>query len=236
VRLHLTSALIICLLAPGSEIAASLRMWRLLSQPSPSHTVQSRDTWRSIRTNNLFVVGNTPEEDLRQVAVWLEFFHSAFAQLVSRSVLDYSVPTTVIVFKDDNSFIPFKPIYQGNPANVAGYFQPGQDMNYIALSLERGGRDILSTAFHEYVHLHLRESIPGVPLWLNEGLAEVYGSFVHSNSEAVLGAPIPFYTRLLARQELIPFTTLFSIGTDSPHYNEQEKTGIFYAKSWALVH
>jgi tetratricopeptide (TPR) repeat protein len=170
------------------------------------------------------------------VALWLEFFHGAFAQLASRSVLDYSVPTTVIVFKDDASFIPFKPLYQGRPVNVAGYFQPGQDMNYIAFSLERGGRAVLSTAFHEYVHMHLRDSIPGAPLWLNEGLAEVYSSFVHSNGEALLGAPIPFYTRLLGQQELIPLTTLFSISTDSPHYNEQDKAGIFYAQSWALMH
>jgi tetratricopeptide (TPR) repeat protein len=230
-KIHVTVALIICLLVPCSEICASASLGSL-----PAHQVQSRDTWRSIRTNNLFVVGNTTEEELREVALWLEFFHGAFAQLASRSVLDYSVPTTIIVFKDNASFIPFKPLYQGRPVNVAGYFQPGQDMNYIAFSLERGGRAVLSTAFHEYVHMHLRDSIPGAPLWLNEGLAEVYGSFVHSNGEALLGAPIPFYTRLLGQQELIPLTTLFSISTDSPHYNEQDKTGIFYAQSWALVH
>jgi hypothetical protein len=174
-KIHVTVALIICLLEPCSQISESACLRSL-----PAHQVQSRDTWRSIRTNNLFVVGNTTEEELRQVALWLEFFHGAFAQLASRSVLDYSVPTTVIVFKDDASFIPFKPLYQGRPVNVAGYFQPGQDMNYIAFSLERGGRAVLSTAFHEYVHMHLRDSIPGAPLWLNEGLAEVYSSFVQA--------------------------------------------------------
>jgi tetratricopeptide (TPR) repeat protein len=30
--------------------------------------------------------------------------------------------------------------------------------------------------------------------------------------------------------------TLFSIGPDSPHYNERDKAGIFYGESWALVH
>lgn len=206
----------------------------LLTLPTTA-AAQARDTWRSVRTNNLFVIGNAEPEKLRQVAVWLEFFHSAFGRLVSRNVLDSSVPTTVIVFRDDASFTPFKPLYQGRPANVGGYFQPGDDVNYIAMSLDLSERDPFSVAFHEYVHLHLKDNVPGVPLWLNEGLAEFYGALQFSGGEAVLGATLP-YIRLLRGQELLPLETLLSIDTRSPHYNEQDKTGIFYGQSWALVH
>jgi tetratricopeptide (TPR) repeat protein len=173
---------------------------------------------------------------MRQVAVWLELFHDAFARLLSKPVVNFSVPTTVVVFRDDASFRPFKPLYQGRPADVAGYFQPGPDVNYIALSLERGGRDSLRTAFHEYVHLHLRENMPDAPLWLNEGLAEFYSAFAVSGGEAAFGAPIPYHIRLLRGRELIPLATLFAVAHDSPHYNERDKSGIFYAESWALVH
>ena len=196
---------------------------------------QSRDSWRSVRTNHLFVIGNAEAEKLRQVAVWLEFFHRGFARVVSRNVIDSSVPTTVIVFRDDASFRPFKPLYQGRPANLAGFFQPGDDVNYIAISLDPGDRDPFSTAFHEYVHLHVRDNIPGAPLWLNEGLAELYGSLQFSGGEALLGVPLP-YARYLRQHELLPLTTLFSIGSNSEHYNEDDKTGIFYGESWALVH
>lgn len=199
-------------------------------------TAQTRDNWRSVRTNNLFVIGNADPEKLRQVAAWLEFFHSAFARLVSRSVLDQSVPTTVVLFRDEASFTPFKPLYQGRPANVAGFFQPGEDVNYIAISLDPGERDPFSTAFHEYVHLHLKDNVPNAPLWLNEGLAEFYGTIQFSGGEALLGAPLTHYIRLLREQEMLPLSTLFSIGTNSPHYNEQEKSGVFYGQSWALVH
>jgi len=202
------------------------------AKPAP----QTRDNWRSVRTNNLFVIGNADAEKLRQVAAWLEFFHTSFARLVSRNVLDSSVPTTVIIFRDDASFLPFKPLYQGRPANISGFFQPGEDVNYIAISLDPSERDPYSTAFHEYVHLHLRDNVPNTPLWLNEGLAELYGSLQFSGSEALLGAPIYPYIRLLRDHELLPLETLFSIGTNSPHYNEQDKSGIFYGQSWALVH
>ena len=197
---------------------------------------QNRDAWRSVRTNNLFVIGNVDAEKLRQVATWLEFFHGAFGRLVSRSVIDSSVPTTVILFRDEASFEAFKPLYQGRTANVAGYFVPGDDVNYIAISLDPSDGNPFSTAFHEYVHSHVNENIPGAPLWLNEGLAEFYGSLQFSSGEAVLGTPLMHYIRYLRQSELIPLTTLFSINTSSEHYNESEKTGVFYGQSWALVH
>ena len=213
---------VLCVLQSGAAQA----------KPAP----QTRDNWRSIRTNNLFVIGNADAEKLRQVATWLEFFHSSFARLVSRNVLNSSVPTTVIIFRDDASFTPFKPLYQGRPTNIAGFFVPGDDVNYIAISLDPNERDPYSTAFHEYVHLHLRDNVPNTPLWLNEGLAELYGSLQFSGNDALLGAPLYSYIRLLRDHELLPLETLFSIGTNSPHYNEQDKTGIFYGQSWALVH
>ena len=197
--------------------------------------LQTRDNWRSVRTNNLFVIGNAEAEKLRQVAAWLEFFHRAFGRIVSRNIINSSVPTTVIVFRDDASFRPFKPLYQGRPANLSGFFQPGDDVNYIAISLDPSERDPFSTAFHEYVHLHVKDNIPGAPLWLNEGLAELYGSLKFSGGEALLGAPLP-YLGYLRQVELLPLKTLFSIGTNSEHYNEDDKTGIFYGQSWALVH
>jgi tetratricopeptide (TPR) repeat protein/outer membrane lipoprotein-sorting protein len=85
------------------------------------------------------------------------------------------------------------------------------------------------------VHLHVKDNIPGAPLWLNEGLAELYESLQFSGSDALLGSPNHNYI-YLRQGELLPLKTLFSIGTNSPHYNEQDKAGIFYGESWALVH
>lgn len=223
------SALILAVLCTLQSGAAQSNL-RLIS------AIQTKDTWRSVRTNNMFVIGNADPEKLRQVAAWLEFFHGAFARLISRNVLDSSVPTTVIIFRDEASFRPFKPLYQGRAANVSGFFQAGDDVNYIAISLDPNDRDPYGTAFHEYVHQHLNENIPNAPLWLNEGLAELYGSLQFSGNDALLGAPIYPYMRLLREAGLIPLKTLFSIGTNSPHYNEADKTGIFYGQSWALVH
>src|ERR1043165_3213002 len=213
---------------------STLLLVLFLALPAPV-AAQTRNSWRSVKTNNLFVIGNADPEKLRQDAVWLQLFHSAFGRLVSRNVLDPSVPTTVMVFRDDASFNPFKPVYQGRTASLAGFFQPGEDVNYIAMSLDPRESDPYSIAFHEYVHLHLRDNVPQAPVWLNEGLAEFYGHLQFSGGEALLGVPLP-YLHLLRSQELLPLTTLLSIDHNSPHYHEQDKSGMFYGESWALVH
>ena len=77
------------------------------------------------------------------MAVRLEQFREGVMQLFARPGSDSSVPTTVIVFKDDASYTPFK-----TNENNAGYFQPGQDVNYITLSAEtRGEQDYFNIIF-----------------------------------------------------------------------------------------
>src|SRR6266576_3447549 len=194
------------------------------------------DAWTSVRTRNLFLISNAGADELRQVAAWLELFQDAFSKLLSKRVFESSVPTVGIVFRNDRDFQPFKPLYQGKPAELAGYFQPGDDVNYIAISLERGSRDSLNAAFHEYVHLYISNNAPQTPLWLNEGLAEFYSTFELADEQAVVGAPITGYIRLLRNSDQLPLASLFSVDHASAHHHERDKRGIFYAESWALVH
>ena len=113
----------------------SLTLLIVLSCGSPS--VFARDNWVSVRSKHLLVIGNGSEKDIRLMAVRLEQFREVVMQLFARPGSDSSVPTTVIVFKDDASYTPFK-----TNENNAGYFQPGQDVNYITLSAEtRGEQD-----------------------------------------------------------------------------------------------
>src|ERR1043165_7878582 len=125
---------------------STLLLVLFLALPAPV-AAQTRNSWRSVKTNNLLVIGNADPEKLRQVAVWLEFFHSAFGRLLSPNGLAASGPTPQVGFRDDASLIPFKPLYQGQPRNLAGFFQAGDDVNYIAMSLDPRLRDPYSVAF-----------------------------------------------------------------------------------------
>ncbi|HEY3580196.1 MAG TPA: tetratricopeptide repeat protein, partial [Pyrinomonadaceae bacterium] len=133
----------------------------------------------------------------------------------------------------DSSFAPFKP-----GPNLAGYFQPGQEVNYIALTTEvRGQQDPFNVIFHEYTHLLVDNTFESAPVWFNEGLAEYYSTFKMADDQKfALGTPIGNHVYLLRDSKMLPLKTLFAVDHKSPHYNESKKQGIFYAQSWALLH
>ena len=196
-------------------------------------TVSAKDTWISIRSKNFVLVGNASEKDLKQVGVRLEQFREVFSRLFPKTNFSSPVPTTVIVFKSDSSYRPFKP-----SANTAGYFQAGTDVNYITLTTEvRGEQDPFNVIFHEYTHLLVNNNVENPPDWFNEGLAEYYSTFSITDDQKVeLGRPIASHVYLLRENKLLPLKTLFQVDHKSPYYNERNKQSIFYAQSWALMH
>lgn len=195
--------------------------------------VFAKDNWLSLRSKNFLLICNTSEKQMRLVGTRLEQFREVFAQLFPKAVHTTLVPTTVIVFKSDDSYRPFKP-----NANTAGYFQAGPDVNYITLTTElRGERDPFTVIFHEYTHLLINNTSPNVPLWFNEGLAEYYSTLkIGDDIKVVLGTPISNHVYLLRENKMLPLRTLFKVDEKSPYYNERDKQSVFYAESWALMH
>jgi len=205
----------------------------LLAAVSHHTTVLAKDTWVSVRTKNFLMLGNAGEKDIRKVALKLEQFREVFTRLFPKMKFNTPVPTTVIVFKSDSSYNPFKP-----RANTAGYFQAGPDVNYITLTTEvRGEQDPFSVIFHEYTHLLVENTFDNAPVWFNEGLAEYYSTFsISDDQKIVLGRPLGTHVYLLRQNKMLPLQTLFEVDYKSPHYNETNKQSIFYAQSWALMH
>jgi tetratricopeptide (TPR) repeat protein len=197
--------------------------------------VSAKDKWVNLTSKHFNIVSNADEGDTRQLALKLEQFHFVFSKLFNISSAT-TVPITVVVFKSDSSFKPFKPLYNGKPANLAGYFQGGQDEKLIALNINGNEEHPMALIFHEYTHLLTSLAPREWPLWFTEGIAEVYSTFDVKKTEVTLGAPVSRHVFLLRESKFIPFEALFGVRHNSPAYNEREKQGIFYAQSWALAH
>ncbi len=209
--------------------AVALCFLALVALPPP---VSAKDTWVSVRTNNFFMIGNADEKEIRKVALRLEQFREVFTHLFPNIRFNTPVPTTVVVFKSDSSFAPFKP-----GANIAGYFQAGDDVNYIALTTELQTMDPFNVIFHEYTHLLVNNTFKNAPVWFNEGLAEYYSTFkITDDQKIALGVAIGNHVHLLRENKMLPLRTLFQVDHKSPYYNEGKKQSIFYAQSWALMH
>jgi len=202
--------------------------------------VSAKETWVRVRTKNFTLVSNAGESRARKVAVELEQFRYVISLLLPKAQIETPLPTTVFLFKSDDSFTPFKPKYKGKTKdNVGGYFVSTDDGNYIALASDaRGSLNSTEIIFHEYEHFVVRNNLPGAPLWLNEGLAEFYSTFSPDGErKASLGTPISRHIFALRQSYVqLPLEKLFAVDHKSPFYNEGSKAGIFYAKSWALVH
>jgi tetratricopeptide (TPR) repeat protein len=210
----------------------------LLSIFQPGSAYTAKETWLSVRSKHFLLVGNAGEKDIRKVGVRLEQFRDVFSRIFTRSKANSSIPITVIVFKNDGAFKPFKPLYQGKPAAVSGYFQSGEDVNYILLTSEFRETNPFGVIFHEYVHALTSDNSRPLPPWLSEGIAEYYSSFeVEGNNKKVwLGKAIANHVLYLREQQFLPLRRLFAVDQGSPEYNERDRKGVFYAQSWALVH
>ncbi|HEV2883235.1 MAG TPA: DUF1570 domain-containing protein [Pyrinomonadaceae bacterium] len=193
----------------------------------------AKDQWVKVRSKNFLLVGNASEKEIIEVGLRLEQFREVFSRLFTRVSLNSQVDTTVIIFKNDKSYRPFKP-----NEGTAGFFQAGPDVNYITLTTElSSSQQPYNVIFHEYTHLLINNTSRNMPTWFSEGIAEYYSTFAMTDEQRVmLGRPIASHIHLLRHKGMLPLQTLFAVDRDSPYYNERDKQSVFYAESWALVH
>ena len=201
----------------------------------------AKDDWIQVRSKNFFLIGNASEKDIRKVATRLEQFRETFRLVFNKSNLTSPIQTNVVVFKSDSSYKPFKPKRaDGKTDNfVAGYFMPGEDVNYITLSTEGEDADTFGTIFHEYVHFIVNTNFgkSEVPPWFNEGLAEYYQTFqIEDDQKVKLGLPQSGHLALLQQAPMVPLEQLFRITNYQLHQTGDHSRSIFYAESWALIH
>ena len=193
--------------------------------------------WFGVRTAHFNIYSCGAPGKIFKVAGQLEEFCETYSQLAGAQAIA-SPPIVVMVFPDHESMKPFLPLYHGQPENLGGFFQHGRDENLIVLFLPQANAASIdmSVVFHEYTHLLFRRNDRIWPLWLKEGMAELYSTFATTGYDAFIGQPIRDHLRLLAKQPLMPLTELFAVTHDSPQYNERERQGMFYAESWLLTH
>jgi tetratricopeptide (TPR) repeat protein len=204
-------------------------------------SASAKDQWIQVRSKNFVLIGNASEKDIRRVGTRLEQFRETFRNLFTKTDLTGSIPTNVVVFKSASSYKPFKPLRSDGKADtgIAGYFQSGEDVNYITLSTEGTDEDTYGTIFHEYVHFILNTNFgkSEVPLWFNEGMAEYYQTFeIADDINVKLGLTQPNHLYLLRESKLMPLDMLFNATSRQVHGTGGHSRSIFYAQSWALVH
>lgn len=206
-----------------------------------NQSAAAKDEWIQVKSKNFFLIGNASEKDIRKVGTRLEQFRETFRLLFGQMNLTSPIMTNVVVFKSDSYYKNFKPKRADGKIDnfVAGFFQSGEDVNYITLSTEGEDSQTYSTIFHEYVHFIVNTNFgkSEVPAWFNEGLAEYYESFaIEADQTVKLGLPHGRHLEMLQQNKLVPLDTLFKISNAQLLQTGDHSRNIFYAESWALIH
>jgi cytochrome c-type biogenesis protein CcmH/NrfG len=198
-------------------------------------TAGAASRWIELRSTNFLLAGDATEGELRDVARRLEEFREALSRLVPGARFP-AKPTVVLVFANQKSYEPFRPLFRGKPIEAAGFFQPGRDANYVTMALDARA-DPYPVVFHEFTHLFIDANLAAGPLWFAEGLAEYYSSFRVSDDgkHANVGKVIARHV-LLLRTRWVPLDALLAADHDSALYNDSSDRHVFYAESWASVH
>lgn len=207
----------------------------LASEPPPPDSPLLQKPWYELRSENFRVFSCAPTQEVAKVMDRLEYFRGTYSALAGTQAVA-SIPIMVMVFPDQRQMGPYLPLYEGAPANVKAMFIRGSDENWIVTCLSGDLRDSFETVYHEYAHLLLRRNDRIWPLWLKEGMAEIYETFQFIGLRGRMGSAKPRQIVLLRREGLMPLEALAAVTTTSPEYNERQRQEQFYAQSWLLAH
>lgn len=208
--------LLACLAAPAAHAAAP--------------------AWFEIRSQHFTLVTDGGDKDGRHILDQLERMRWAFATMFPKANVDPAAPIVVVAVKNEKEFQTLEPAdYLGKGmAHLGGYFLKAPDKNYILLRMDTEGPHPYSVIYHEYTHLEL--GTEGMPVWLNEGLAQYFENTEFRDKDVLLGEPDPGLLQVLKQNSMIPLDTLFRVDANSPYYHEEQKVSVFYPESWALTH
>ena len=190
--------------------------------------------WVEVRSPNFSVVTDGGEKRGREVALRFEQMRAAFGVLFQKINVSIPVPLQIVAFRDTRELRAVSPIWNGKPTQLAGFFQGGEDRNFIAIDLSsEAGWEIV---FHEYAHLLINSNFPPMPVWFDEGFAEYCSSLKVTNQEIDFGLLPQGLPETLGVQRWMKTTDLLAVTHESADYNETDRRSIFYAQSWLMVH
>lgn len=204
------------------------------AMPGGAQTIPG-EPWIRAETAHFSLYSGAGESTTRRIGGDLETLRAALSRWLGGLEVHSPVPTTIYVFPDDEAFGPYKQGVPGDPAGITGYFVAHTLGNYVALDGDPRAEPT-RILYHEYLHYFVANNLPGVPLWFNEGLAELYSTFEARGDRAILGLPVAHHRQWLRRHRQLGLESLLRVDTHSAEYNENARRGGFYAQSWALVH
>ena len=180
-----------------------------------------------MRSPNFELYTTAAEKTGTRSAARFEEIRTAFTDIVGVK-LPGKKPVTIVAFRDERGICALRVRAAPLPITCRCFTS-----DFIVM------QDLLPEHYpmvlHEYTHLVINQAGMKLPLWLNEGFAELYSTMKPMRGKILVGRMLPGRLQM-AEAGLVDLREILSADTGSPAYNETDRIGIFYAESWALVH
>ena len=184
--------------------------------------------WIRLKSENFEILSSASESKSNTVLQQFEQVAGFFQQL-NKTPSNNAIPVRIILFGSQIEYIPYR-----MNESASAFFHPAPDADYIVLV--SGSNNIQNIGLHEYVHLLIRRSHSKLPLWLEEGFADLFSTLKAADNQTEIGAVPSGRAPRLFLEELLPLRTLINADRHSALYTENNRIGMFYSQSWALTH
>ena len=214
----------------AARLSASLVQCIVIGIALVANQLLASESWVRLTTPNFDLYSSLNKKQASFVLSQLEDARTALEAL-HIATREAGSPVRVIAFSSEREYARFR----SNDASAAYYLRAeGQEYIVLGEELSKGGTPVV----HEYVHHLLHQQYRQLPLWLDEGLAEVYSTATQQAKGLRVGLPPQDRLDWLQMDKpAYDLETLFSIRRNSfdktKHLTPRSR---FYAESWLLVH
>jgi Flp pilus assembly protein TadD len=184
--------------------------------------------WLKATSANFELYTTAGEAKARELIRYFEHVNSFFQAAVHASRSGKG-RVRIIAFQSEAEYRPYR-LREPALAYSSG------DATRDEIVLKSFSAEDYPVAIHEYVHVLLKP-VKNVPLWLNEGLAELFSSLRPEGKKVLVGTLLPGRMRVLQSSGWMDLDALCAVDLDSPYYtSDHTQQEIFYAESWALTY
>jgi hypothetical protein len=142
-----------------------------------------------------------------------------------------------VLFARDRDFGPYRVLgANGKPlTEVAGFFSRRETWAVAGLA-GTSSQDVRRIIFNEGVHWLFSAYQRPNPVWVEEGVAEVFSTFAFARKKMSWGHGIEEHAFVFQRGPLIPLERLMFLDKAMMFRGGGPPVGMLYAQSWAFAH
>jgi hypothetical protein len=148
------------------------------------------EQWIKLETPHFELYTTAGEKKGREAILYFEQVRSFFLQ-ASPSKRATEFPVRIVAFRSESQYKP----YRMNGSAIA-FYAPGRSRDYIVMQDISG--EHYPVAIHEYTHMVVQHAGLKLPVWLNEGWANLYSTLSPRGSKALVGNLLPGGVQTLA--------------------------------------